>query len=307
MQDTGSPAVGRRRLAQELRRLRSAAGLTIFEVADRLECSAGKVSRIETGAVGVRVQDVRDMLDLYGVSGTQREDLVDLVRLARQRAWWNDYTDVVPADSARFYGLEDGAAAIQQHSVALIPGLLQTPAYARALISAAAGVPAEVIERRIELRLRRQRLLARPQPPRLHVLLDEAALHRLVGGPEVMAGQLDHLVEVAGLPDVRLQVLPFTVGAYSAVGVAFTVFGFADPADPQVVYLEQFTRNTLLERAEEADRYTAAFAGAANQALDPGRSVALVSQLAGSLRHPAPTGRNHRPVPRAGTPATRPR
>lgn len=287
MQGPDSPAVGRRRLALELRRLRATAGLTISEVAGRLECSAGKISRIETGAVGVRVQDVRDMLDLYGVAGDRRDDLVGLVRLARQRAWWNDYADLVPAESARFYGLEDGAATIRQHAVGLVPGLLQTPAYARAVL-AAPGVPAEVVERRLELRVRRQQLLERPGPPRLHVLLDESALHREIGGPAVLAGQLDRL---AGLADGhRLQVLPFGVGGYQAVGVPFTVFSFADPADPQVVYLEGLTRTTLLERAEEVGHYSAAFTESADRALDPAASADLLSRL----RRP----RTRRPAPR---------
>ena len=141
MQATDSPAVGRRRLAQELRRLRSAAGLTITDVAGRLECSAGKISRIETGEVGAQATDVRAMLDLYGVSGTQRDTLGDLVRLARRRAWWQDYADVVPAGSGRFFGLEDGAVSIDQHAGPLVPGLLQTPAYARAVISVARRRP----------------------------------------------------------------------------------------------------------------------------------------------------------------------
>jgi transcriptional regulator with XRE-family HTH domain len=275
-----SPAVGRRRLAQELRRLRATSGFTISEVAGRLECSAGKISRIETGAVGVRVQDVRDLLDLYGVGGDRREDLVGLVRVARQRAWWNEYADLVPAESARFYGLEDGAATIRQHAVGLVPGLLQTPAYARAVL-AAPGVPAEVVDRRLELRLRRQRLLDRPDPPRLHVLLDEAAVRREIGGPAVLAEQLAHL---AGLgPAHQVQVLPFGVGGYRAVGVPFTVFSFADPADPQVAYLEALTRNTLVERAEEVGHYAAAFAEAADRALDPAASAARLHRRAATV------------------------
>jgi transcriptional regulator with XRE-family HTH domain len=279
MQATDSPAVGRRRLAQELRRLRSAAGLTISDVADRLECSAGKISRIETGAVGAQATDVRAMLDLYGISGTHRDALADLVRLARRRAWWHEYADVVPADSSRFFGLEDGAVSIEQHAGPLVPGLLQTPAYARAVISAPADVPATVVERRIELRLRRQRLLTRPHPPRLHVLLDEAALRREVGGPDVLASQLDRLASLAAQEHVVLQVLPFGAGAYQALGVAFTVFGFADPADARVVYLEQLTGNALLESAEEVGRYRAAFAESADRALDPDRSADLLRAL----------------------------
>jgi transcriptional regulator with XRE-family HTH domain len=300
MQATESPAVGRRRLAQELRRLRSVAGLTISDVAGRLECSAGKISRIETGAVGAQATDVRAMLDLYGVSGTDRDALADLVRLARRPAWWHQYADVVPAESSRFFGLEDGAVSIDQHAGSLVPGLLQTPAYARAVLSAPADVPAADVERRIELRLRRQQLLARPHPPRLHVLLDEAALRREVGGPEVLAGQLDRLASLATEEHVVLQVLPFGAGgAHQALGVAFTVFGFADPADARVVYLEQLTGNALLESAEEVGGYRAAFAESADRALDPGRSADLLRALRPRGRSPqrpksVPRGRSSR-------------
>ena len=279
MHATESPAVGRRRLAQELRRLRSRAGLTIADVAGRLECSAGKISRVENGVVGAQPTDVQAMLDLYGVDGAERCALVELVRMARRRAWWHEYADVVPAQSSRFFGLEDGAATVDQHAGAMIPGLLQTEAYARAVASAPSATRPNDIERRVELRLRRQQLLRRPDPPRVHVLLDEAALHREVGGPEVTAGQLDRLAELAGAPHVTLQVLPYGAGAYPALGIAFTVFGFADPADGRVAYLEQLAGNTLLESAAEVDVYATAFAESAAAALDPERSTELIRTL----------------------------
>ncbi len=279
MHATESPAVGRRRLAQELRRLRSRAGLTIADVAGRLECSAGKISRVENGVVGAQPTDVQAMLDLYGVDGAERCALVELVRMARRRAWWHEYADVVPAQSSRFFGLEDGAATVDQHAGAMIPGLLQTEAYARAVASAPSATRPNDVERRVELRLRRQQLLRRPDPPRVHVLLDEAALHREVGGPEVTAGQLDRLAELAGAPHVTLQVLPYGAGAYPALGIAFTVFGFADPADGRVAYLEQLAGNTLLESAAEVDVYATAFAESAAAALDPERSTELIRTL----------------------------
>lgn len=274
-----SPAVGRRRLAQELRRLRTRAGFTIADVAEQLECSAGKISRIENGVVGARNTDVRAMLDLYGVHDAERTELVDLVALARRRAWWREYADVVPAQSSRFFGLEDGAVAIDQHAGPMIPGLLQTEPYARAVISAPAAAARTDVERRIELRLRRQQLLHRPEPPRFHVLLDEAALRREVGSAEVMAGQLDRLADIAAMPHVTLQVLPFTTGAYPGLGVAFTVFGFADPADGRLAYIEQLAGNTLLESAAEVDVYAAAFAESVGRALDPAGSAELIRSV----------------------------
>jgi transcriptional regulator with XRE-family HTH domain len=279
----GGPTVERRRLALELRRLRAEARRTIHDVAQRLECSAGKVSRIETGAVGVRVQDVREMLDLYGIHGQQREDLLDLVRRSRRRAWWHGYTDVVPPESAKFYGLEDGAATIDEHRLGLVPGLLQTEPYARALISAAADAPPEVVERRIALRRERQRLLDRPQPPQITAVLAEAVLHEQIGGPQVLAGQLRHLLEVASRPHIAIRVRPFSRGAHPAAGVPFIVFGFADPADPRVVYVELPTRNIHIETPAEVDSYVSAFATARDSALDCQESARLIAAAADRL------------------------
>lgn len=283
MNKGAGPTVERRRLALELRRLRAEARRTIQDVAQRLECSAGKVSRIETGAVGVRVQDVREMLDMYGIHGQQRENLIDLVRRSRRRAWWHGYADVVPPDSAKFYGLEDGAATIEEHRLGLVPGLLQTERYARALIGAATDVPPEVVERRIALRLERQRLLDRPDPPQITAVLAEAVLHEQIGGPQVLAEQLRHLVESAARPQVTIRVRPFSLGAHPAADVPFIVFGFADPADPAVVYVELPTRNIHIEAPTEVATYLAAFATARDGALDCVESARLIAAAADRL------------------------
>lgn len=280
----GSSMTGRRRLAMDLRRHRAEAGRTIEDVARHLECSPAKVSRMETGAVGIRVQDLRAVLELYQVDGREREELFALVRQARQRGWWHAFSDVVPPDSATFYGLEDGAATIGQHNTSLVPGLLQTPAYARALISSVPGVAPEVVERRVELRLRRQELLGRPEAPVLHVVLDEAVLCRLAGGVQVMAEQLDHLLQGAARPNVVMQVLPFDAGAHASVGVGYTVFGFGDPAVTPVVYGEQLSRNTYLDQPDEVAVYTAALADARRVAESPEMSHDLIALRARSLR-----------------------
>jgi transcriptional regulator with XRE-family HTH domain len=274
-----TPAVGRRKLAGELRRLRSQAGLTIQDVATKLECSAGKISRIETGTVGARVQDVRDMLTLYRVPPAQRDELLDLVRLSRTKAWWQDYLDVVPADAGTFYGLESGAARIDHVAIGLVPGLLQTEEYARALIGVRPDTPAEVVQRRIELRLRRQEVLRRPDPPRLRILLDEAVLHRQVGGAAVMAAQIRRLLEVAALDHVGLRVVPFAAGAYLAAGASYSIFGFAE-AQPHVVYIEQLTRNSYLDQPADVAVFVSAFDGAYAQALTDAGSADLMRALA---------------------------
>lgn len=283
MAEVGSPEVGRRQLAHDLRRLRASSGRTIDDVARHLECSAAKVSRMETGAVRVGLSDLRAVLELYGVVGAERDLLLALARQSRLRGWWHEFADVVPPGSETFYGLEHGAATIGQHSTSLVPGLLQTPDYARALVDAAPGVPEPVRRRRVELRLRRGRLLERSRPPELTVVLDEAVLHRRIGGAAVLAGQIAHLLAAAQRPHVRLQVLPFAAGAHPAAGVSFTVFGFADAGETPVVFREQLDANSFLDRPDDVAGYSAALAEAARVAADPDRSRALLASRLAEL------------------------
>ena len=277
MHEAGSPEVGRRQLAMDLRRLRASSGRTIDDVARHLECSAAKVSRMETGVVRVGLQDLRAVLELYGVVGAERDALFALARQSRTRGWWHDFADVVPAGSETFYGLEDGAATIGQHSTSLVPGLLQTADYARALVGSVPGVPTAVRQRRVDLRLRRQQLLERPRPPALRMVLDEAVLRREIGGSAVMAAQLGHLLAVARRPTVQLQVLPFAAGAHPAAGVSFTVFGFAEPEETPVVFREQLDANSFLDRPEQVAVYADALADACRAAADPARSQELLA------------------------------
>jgi transcriptional regulator with XRE-family HTH domain len=277
-----SPTVRRRRLGAELRRLREEAGLTIERVAATLECSESKVSRIETGQVGAMPRDVRDMLDLYKVGPEQREALIQIARDARQKGWWHAYTDVpvVPG----YIGLEVSAAAIDTFGAMLVPGLLQTAEYAReVLLALRPDLPAEQIERRVELRMARQSILAGDQPPRLRAVLDEALLRRPVGGRAAMRRQLHHLGTAAERPDITLQVLPLDVGAHAGMDGAFTVFRFPQPSDPEVVHLEHTTGDLYLETAEETARYAAAFEELCNVALGPEDSAALVAAAAREL------------------------
>lgn len=282
--ELGSPEVGRRQLATDLRRLRASSGRTLDDVARHLECSAAKVSRMETGAVRVGLSDLRAVLGLYGVAGAERDALLALARQSRARGWWQDFADVVPPRSATFYGLEDGAATIGEHCASLVPGLLQTPGYARALVGSVPGLDPAVVERRVALRLRRQRLLDRPQPPALHLVLDEAVLRREIGGPAVLAGQVEHLLAVAERPHVRLQVLPFTAGAHPAAGVSFTVFGFADPDETPVVFREQLDANGFLDAPDAVARYVDALADVGRLAADPDGTRALLRQRLAELR-----------------------
>lgn len=278
-----SPEVGRRRLAHDLRGLRTSAGRTIDDVARHLECSAAKVSRMETGAVRVGLSDLRAVLEFYDVDAARRDELLDLARRSRTRGWWQAYADVVPPGSEVFYGLEDGATGIAQHCTSLVPGLLQTEAYARALIGSVPGVDPTLVERRVELRLRRQRLLGRSRPPRLHVVLDEAVLHRTIGGVEVLAAQLGHLLALGRRPEVTVQVLPFAVGAHPAAGVSFTVFDLGDDGGGRVAFGEQLGSNGFTDQPEQVARYAEALAEAVRAAADADGSRELLTAAVGGL------------------------
>jgi transcriptional regulator with XRE-family HTH domain len=279
--DSGaSPVVRRRRLASELRRLRTAAGRTLEEVAEYLECSPAKISRIETGQVSVRVQDVRDLLECYGVAGADRDPLLALVREARKKGWWRAYADLLSDDFQTYIGLEDEARTIWTYESHLIPGLLQTERFGRALMTTQRETPLEDVDRGWDVRRTRQAILARADPPRLHVILDEAVLRRAAGGAEVMVAQYGHLVTVASRPTVTLQVVPFSAGAHPAGGFPFTVLGFTDPSDPKIAYTELLTAAYCLDRAEDVGRYLATFDDLRGRALDPAQSLALVRELA---------------------------
>ncbi len=255
-----SPTVRRRRLALELRRLREAARLTCEEVAEHLECSTSKVSRIETGRVSVSPRDVRDMLDLYGVSAQEGASLVQLARDSRQKGWWHAYSDTIEPRFATYIGLESAASEIRIYEVTLIPGLLQTEEYARTVIAAGTvGGDHDGVERNVALLMARQPPLTSDDPPRLWAVLDEAALRRTVGGSGLMRLQLDHLLDLSRLPNVAIQVIPFGASAHPAMGRPFVILAFPERADPDVVYLEDLTSALYVEDVNEVDRYNMFF------------------------------------------------
>jgi transcriptional regulator with XRE-family HTH domain len=273
-----SPTVQRRRLGIELRRLREQAGLTIEQVAVNLECSDSKVSRIETGQVSATPRDVRDMLDLYEIDREKRDALVQVARQARQRDWWEAYSDtlVVPV-----VGLETAADAIDEYETMAVPGLLQTSDYARAVLRV--GRPDLVqqqIDRWVEFRMARQELLTRDRPPAVSVMLEECVLRRPVGGRSTMREQLRHLIEAAELPTLTLQVLPLALGEHVGMNGPFTVYRFSGPEDPDVVYLEHPRGDLYLESAEQVKPYALAFNHLRGLALSPEDSGALIATLA---------------------------
>ncbi len=277
-----SPTVRRRRLAARLRELRENAELTIDEVGERLECSASKISRIETGHVGVTPRDVRDILEVYGVGDDEREALVQLAREARKKGWWHAYNEVF---TGSFVGLESDASFLHTHQGLLVPGLLQTEAYTRAVIRAIRPDSAETdVELRVRGRVNRQKLITEEQnPPEYWAVLDEAVLCRTVGGPEVMREQLKKLVELASLPHVTLQVVPFSAGAHAGMEAPFLILGFPEQADPDVVYVENTTSGVYLEQPEDVHRYTLMFDHLRAAALKPDDTVDLVDRTADRL------------------------
>jgi transcriptional regulator with XRE-family HTH domain len=271
--------VRRRRLAAELRRLREAAGLTCDEVGRQLDCSASKISRIETGRVLVSSRDVRDLLAIYGVEGDQRDSLIQLAREARQKGWWQGYGDGVEPHLATYLGMESAASEIRQYSVARIPILLQTEDYARAVITAGragTGRYPGPADRVAEMMLEHQRLAA-ANPPHVWVVMDEAALHRKVGGREIMRKQIEHLMELSSQNTTFLQFIPFSSGAYPALDLPFVILGFPDQADPDVAAVGYATGVLWIEEMADVHRYNVLFHYLQAAALSLADSSALMT------------------------------
>lgn len=276
MPGTHSPTVRRRRLAIELRRLREAAKLTCEDVAGRLECSASKISRIETGRVSVSPRDVRDLLGIYGVPEDQHETLIQLARESRQKGWWHAYSPGVQSHFVTYLSMESAAAEIRHFGVSRLPGLVQTEDYARAVISAGrVGTSRQGYEGPVALLMERQRL-AWTSPPNLWVVLDEAALRRQVGSREITRLQIEHLIELSAIPTVFLQFIPFCSGEYVAMDLPFVILGFPDPADPDVVSAGYPTGLVWIEDTAEVHRYNVIFDHLQAAALSPADSVALM-------------------------------
>lgn len=284
MPERRAPSVRARQLAAELRRLRDALRLTGEEVAERLGWSPSKVSRIETATTAPGPADLRQLLDVYDISGAQRERLELLGQNAGQRGWWDAYADTLDSDYAAFIALEDQAASERWYAAQIVPGVIQTEDYAREIVRSGSWTyPPGEIERRVQVRMNRQRILVRAEPVALAVVLDEAVLHHWVGGPEVMRAQFQHLAEVSGRPNVDLQVLPNTAGAHPAVHGEFAIIGFPGLIATDVVYLENMTSSIYVEREAEVFRYSLAFDQLRALALDAEESRALIERQAATL------------------------
>lgn len=279
-----SPTLRARRLAVELTNRREAAGLTREEVARRLEWSTSTIFRIETGRSRPQPRSVRELLDLYEVTGTERDGLIQLAREARQPGWWHSFRDVLPNPYEVYIGLEAGAESLRNFEPLVVPGLLQTPDYARALIKGGAQeLNPDEIERRVEVRITRQRTLIRKDRPRLWAIVDEAVIHRVVGNPAIMHGQLHHLISATEEGKTTLQVVPFSAGAHAGTTGPFVIFGFPEPSDPHVVYVETLAGDLYLEQRADVARYTIAFERLRATALSPDDSIKLMQRVADNL------------------------
>lgn len=278
---TPSPTVRRKRLTVELRRLREKAGLTCEDVGHRLECSGTRISRMETGRIGARPGDVRELLEIYGVTGADADSLVQLARDARRKGWWHAYARVLPPWFEAYVGLESDAAGLRDFQPSVVPGLLQTEDYACAVLREAPHAGrGEDIDLQVALRMRRQAILDQASPPQVQVVLSESALRAQVGGPAIMRAQLLRLADLGARPDLTLQVLPLRTAAHAQPVSPFTMLEFADSADPTVVYLEHLTGSLLLEDEEEVRRYRAVFDHLRAAALGPGPSADLIAAAA---------------------------
>lgn len=277
-----SPTVRQRELGKRLRELRNQHDLTVEDVASRLLCSATKISRLETGARRPSLRDVRDLCMLYELDEPTSAELMNLARGAREQGWWTQYEDI---QLDPYIGLEAVATAITSYSMYYVPALLQTEEYARALIKGIAPqINPMIHEQRVEVRLRRQQLLEEHPRPRYRVLLDEAVLHRRVGGPEIMAVQLGKLLEAERRSIVTIQVIPFDVGAHAAQDSNFVLLEFGEGPDlSPVVFVEGLTGNQYIERKADLARYREAVEHLRDSSLSPRDSLRRVDEIRKTL------------------------
>ncbi|AJF65684.1 helix-turn-helix domain-containing protein [Streptomyces vietnamensis] len=275
-----NPTVRRRRLGQELRKLREAKNMTAEQVAERLLVSQSKISRLENGRRSISQRDVRDLCGVYEVDDERMVDsLMQMAKDSRQQGWWHAFGDI---PYSVYIGLETDAESLRMYESQIIPGLLQTPAYAEAVISGAMpeSTPAE-IEKRVTVRTRRQeRIRDEERPLRLWAVIDEGALHRIVGSRQLMVDQLEHLIEQSHLPHVTVQVIPFEMGAHPGISGQYSILEFPDTSDSSVVYIEGVTSDLYLEKAQDVGKYSVMYEHLRAQALNVDQTREFIAKMA---------------------------
>jgi len=275
------PTVLRMILGAQLRLLREAADVTPDQAGYEIRASRSKISRMEHGRVGFKDRDVTDLLTLYGITDEQmRARMLASARHANAPGWWSKYDDLLPDWFEQYLGLEGAASVIRTFELQFVHGLFQIEAYARAVtLLGHKTAPADEIDRRVSLRLKRQDIFASPEPPQAWSVMDEAVLRRSVGGRAVMRAQLERLAEVASLPQVTIQVVPFGGGGHAAAGGSFTILRFAEPELPDVVYIEQLTSALYLDGREDVDHYREVMNELSTQALTPDRTARFLAEI----------------------------
>jgi hypothetical protein len=254
----GDPTVLKILLGAQLRRLREHANVSRDDAGYHIRASGSKISRLELGRVSFKERDVSDLLDLYGVDPTTKEQLLQLTAEANATPWWQKYREVVPDWFQVYVGLEEAAALIRVYEVQFVPGLLQTEEYARAVVvQGSPNLAPEEVDSRVAVRMGRQKLFARENPPRLWAIVDEAALRRPMGGREVLAGQVKRLIDAIGEPNITLQVMPFKYGGHAAEGGAFTIMRFPEADLPDMVYMEYLTGAHYVDKPDDVEVYAA--------------------------------------------------
>jgi Domain of unknown function (DUF5753)/Helix-turn-helix domain len=282
---SGGPTVLRMLLGAHLRRLREAQGVTREDAGWEIRSSESKISRMELGRVGFKERDVADLLTLYGLDDEEeRARLLTLARDANTPGWWHRFGDVLPNWFQSYLGLEAASALIRTYEVQFVPGLLQTGDYARAVVLLGHGrAHPDEVDRRVAVRIARQRILDRADPPQFWTVVDEAALRRPIGGVKVMRAQVEALIEANQRPNVRLQIIPFRAGGHAGAGGAFTILRFPDQDLPDVVYIEQLTSALYLDKRDDVDHYAAAMERLCVEAEPPARTGALLSRVLDDL------------------------
>lgn len=275
------PTVRRRIVGAQLRRLRESSGVSRQEAAGSIGVGESRLGRIETGRAGLDEQDVKRLLELYGIHDPQERDaLLALVREANRPGWLQEFGGAVPAWFRPYLDLEEAAQVIRTYEVQFVPGLLQTEDYARAVIAQGMAEPSKAeVARRVELRLRRQRILTAPNPTRLWAVIDEAALWRPIGGSDISRAQLRALLDAARLQHITVQVMPFRVGGHAGEAGAFTILRFPEPELHDIAYVEQLTGAMYLERDDDIDSYGAAMERLCVQSASPEESMDVISKI----------------------------
>ena len=279
-------AAARMMLGSQLRRLREAAGMTPDAAGWHIRSSRSKISRMENGRVGFKDRDLRDLLMLYGVTDPQViSAMLALAGQAQTQEWWAQFGDILPRWFEPYLGLEASASRIRSFDAQFVHGLFQTEAYARAVTALGhRNVSPDEIDRWVAVRMKRQELLTAADPPRVWSIMDEAALRRPVGGVTVMRAQLRRLAEVAELPNVTLQVVPFQAGGHDAAGGSFTILRFSEPDVPDVVYIEQLTGAIYLEKPTATDNYLDIMNRLSATSLSPAQTIPFFEDISRQLQ-----------------------